>query len=118
MPYPKGDYASPHIKRPGKGRGIPRQLQRRGLENIVTDDDWDNVVNKVKNKIESTLIFSETNGTNKAMNLAFAELIDDASLVNKEIDNYLKVTLKQIKEQANLLFIDTKCSTLYYMTKK
>ena len=46
----RGDYASPHIKRPGKGRGIPRQLQRRGLEDIVTDDDWDNVVNKVKNK--------------------------------------------------------------------
>jgi len=83
-------------------------------QNFVKEQE----LNKVKNKIESTLIFSEINGTNRAMNLAFAELIDDASLVNKEIDNYRKVTLKQIKEQANLLFNETNCSTLYYLAKK
>jgi len=46
----RGDYASPHIKRPGKGRGIPRKLQRKGLETIVTDDDWNKLVDQAKNK--------------------------------------------------------------------
>ena len=52
---------------------------------------------KVKNKIEAELVFSETNVLNKAMNLAFAELLGDASLVNEEIERYREVTAEDIK---------------------
>jgi zinc protease len=45
---------------------------------------------KVKNKIESNLIFSELNILNKAMNLAYFELVEDANLINKEAQFYRK----------------------------
>ncbi len=76
-----------------------------------------NELQKVKNKIESTLVFSEMNILNKAMSLAFAELLGDASLINKEIEKYLTVTKEQINEQGNLIFRENNCSTLYYLAQ-
>lgn len=46
----KDDFINPHMRRPGKGRGIPRIKQRRGVEEVVTDDDWEKLVDKIKNK--------------------------------------------------------------------
>jgi len=69
---------------------------------------------KVKNKIEATLIFSEMNVLNKAMNLAYNELLGDADLINTEIDRYRAVTADMIKEQARKIFREENCSTLYY----
>jgi len=73
---------------------------------------------KVQNKVESTLVFSEMNVLNKAMNLAFAELLGDTELVNKEICHYQAVNPSMIIEQANNIFKKTNCSTLYYFSKK
>lgn len=73
---------------------------------------------KVKNKIEATLIFSEMSVLNKAMNLAFAELTGDASQINEENKNYQKVTSTMIRNQAKQIFKNTNCSTLYYHSKK
>lgn len=42
-------------------------------------------VTKVKNKAESTLVFSEMELLNRAMNLAYAEMLGDVSLVNQEL---------------------------------
>jgi zinc protease len=78
----------------------------------------ENELEKVKNKIESTLIFSEMNVLNKAMNLAFAELMGDASIVNKEIEKYRSVTSEMIKKQAREIFRKTNCSTLYYRSNQ
>ncbi|NVO04053.1 MAG: insulinase family protein [Bacteroidetes bacterium] len=72
---------------------------------------------KVKNKIESTLVFSEISNLNKAMNLAYYELLGDAAMVNDEPENYRNVTAQQIKDQANLIFREENCSTLYYYSK-
>lgn len=72
---------------------------------------------KVKNKIESSLIFSEMSILNKAMNLAHFELLGDAQFINTEIDRYLKVELKDIKAQAKSIFRNSNCSTLYYLAK-
>lgn len=88
-------------------------------------EELDNVCNlieeseleKVKNKIESTLVFSEMNVLNKAMNLAMSELMGDAGLVNTEIDRYRAVTVEMVKQQAKEIFRETNCSTLYYKSK-
>ncbi|MFA4853525.1 MAG: insulinase family protein, partial [Bacteroidales bacterium] len=64
--------------------------------------------------IESALVFSEMNIQNKAMNLAFAELLGDAELINSEIDRYRAVIPKMIMQQAKEIFRETNCSTLYY----
>ena len=72
---------------------------------------------KVQNKVEASLVFSEISVLNKAMSLAFAELLGDASMVNSEIDKYKKVTPEMIKKQAKNIFKESNCSTLYYLAK-
>ena len=69
---------------------------------------------KYKNKIESLLIFSESNILNKAINLAYFELIGDANLINTEKTKYLEVTRADILRLSNEIFTEENCSELYY----
>lgn len=69
---------------------------------------------KVKNKMESTMVFSEMSLLDKAMNLAYFELLGDAERLNSETGRFLAVTAKQIREQANSLFRKDNSSTLIY----
>jgi len=73
---------------------------------------------KVKNKTESTMIFSEMSLLEKGMNLAWNELLGDADLINHETEKYLAVTAIDIKEQANKLFRRDNSSTLIYLAEK
>ncbi len=82
-------------------------------EQLVTADE----LTKVKNKVESTIEFSEMEVLNKAMELAFAELLGNADLVNKEVGKYLAVTAEDIKAEANKIFRKENSSTLYYLSK-
>ncbi|MEI6489794.1 MAG: pitrilysin family protein [Bacteroidota bacterium] len=82
-------------------------------QELVLDDE----LTKVKNKSESTHLFGEVDILNKATNLAIAELMGDAELVNRETEKYLQVTALEIKEQANVIFKKENCSTLYYKAK-
>lgn len=69
---------------------------------------------KVKNKIEASLTFAEMSVLDKAMNLAFFELLGDASLINTEVDRYFAVTSEMIRTQAREVFRKTNCSSLHY----
>lgn len=69
---------------------------------------------KYKNKIESLLIFSESNILNKAINLAYFELLGDPDLINTEKEAYLKVTIGDIVRLSNNIFTEENCSELYY----
>ncbi|WP_091371405.1 M16 family metallopeptidase [Mucilaginibacter mallensis] len=73
---------------------------------------------KVKNKTESTIIFSEMSLLDKAMNLAYYELLGDADELNHETEKYLEVTAAAIKQQANKLFRKDNSSTLIYLADK
>jgi zinc protease len=73
---------------------------------------------KVKNKVESTLVFSEMSVYNKALNLAYYHLLGDAALLNSEVERYLSVTPDEIRIQANEILKTENCSTLYYLAKK
>jgi predicted Zn-dependent peptidase len=77
----------------------------------------DKELQKLKNKIENTLCFSELNVLNKAINLAFFELLGDANLINEEGKHYQAVTTEDIKQMANQIFTPENCSELYYKTK-
>lgn len=70
---------------------------------------------KVKNKIESTMVFSEMSLLDKAMNLAFFELLGDANRLNTETEKYLEVSADEIKDQAKQIFRKENSSTLYYL---
>jgi len=74
-------------------------------------------VQKVKNKAESTHVFGELGIMNKAMNLAFAELLDEANMVNKEIDLIQAVTAADIHKAAKDILRPENCTTIYYLKK-
>ena len=80
----------------------------------VTEDE----LTKVKNKSESIMVFAEMSLLDKAMNLAYYELLGDAETLNTEIDKYLAVTPQRILNVAKETFQKQKSSTLYYLTKQ
>ncbi|RFS23430.1 insulinase family protein [Chitinophaga silvatica] len=69
---------------------------------------------KVKNRVESMLAFEDMSLLSRANNLAFYELLGDASLMNREFENYEKVTVEDIHREANLLFDEKNSNTIYY----
>lgn len=73
---------------------------------------------KVQNKMESTLVFSEMSVLNKAMNLAFAEHLGHTAMVNEEVANYRKVSVDDVLRVSKELFDKNNCSTLYYLASK
>lgn len=89
------------------------ELERLKAEEVPADE-----LTKVKNKTESTLVFAEMSLLDKAMNLAFYELMGDAEAFNHESDKFLAVTAAQIKEQANKLFHKGNSSTLIYLAEQ
>ena len=74
-------------------------------------------LNKIKNKIEATMVFAEINILDKAMNMAYYEILGNASDMNKQIELYNLVTSEKICEQADIMFNKNNCSTLYYLAK-
>ena len=69
---------------------------------------------KVKNKMESTLVFSESNILNQALNLAFFELLGDPDQINREVELYQRITAEDLQRVAQTLFTKDNCSALYY----
>lgn len=94
-------------------KAIWAELDRLKAE-VVTNKE----LTKVKNKVESVLVFSEMSLLDKAMNLAYYELLGDAELLNQEAEEFLKVTAEDIKRISNETFGREKSSTLYYLTEK
>ncbi|MCC7303160.1 MAG: insulinase family protein [Bacteroidia bacterium] len=88
------------------------------IQKLVDDIVPARELEKVRNKAESTLVFSEMSVMNKAMNLAIMELLGDAGNVNTEADKYRAVTAEQIRNVAERLFRVTNCSTMYYRVRK
>ncbi|TND02398.1 MAG: putative Zn-dependent peptidase, partial [Bacteroidetes bacterium] len=70
------------------------------LEKLQREPVPETELQKVKNKIESSHTFSEMNILDKAMNLAFFELLGDAGLINSEIGRFQSVTAAQVQEMA------------------
>ncbi|TWW02338.1 M16 family metallopeptidase [Chitinophaga pinensis] len=69
---------------------------------------------KVKNRVESMLAFEDMGLLNRANNLAFYELIGDASLMNNEFSHYEAVTATEMHEEAQHLFDEKNSNTIYY----
>ena len=90
------------------------QAIRDELEDIQQNLVSEVELQKVKNKIESTLQFSEINILDKAMNLAYAELLGAADLINQEILKYQAVTREDILNNAQNLFKQENSTTLFY----
>lgn len=85
------------------------------LNRISTELVPDAELTKVKNKMESTMVFSEMSLLDKAMNLAYFELLGDANELNVETQKYLNVNAEDIRDQAKHIFRKENSSTLYYL---
>jgi predicted Zn-dependent peptidase len=72
---------------------------------------------KVKNKIESNLVFSEISFLNKAMNMAQYEMMGDVNEINREIEYYRSVTTAEIQQAAARIFRKENSCTLRYLGK-
>lgn len=88
------------------------------IEILKTELVSDYELEKVKNKIEASLLFSETSILNKAMQLAKCELIDSADLFNHEKENYGNVSKEDLRNVAKEKLKEENSSTLYYKAKK
>jgi zinc protease len=73
---------------------------------------------KVKNKTESTMVFSEMSLLEKAMNLAYFELMGDAENLNHETEKHLAITAEEVREQAQKIFRRKNLSTLVYLAEE
>ncbi|SMO78080.1 mitochondrial processing peptidase, beta-subunit Metallo peptidase. MEROPS family M16B [Saccharicrinis carchari] len=87
------------------------------IEIIKTTLVSDYELQKVKNKIESSMMFAEINFLNKAMNLAQFELLGQAEDLNSEVERYSAVTAQEIRNYARDIFKTHNCSKLYYLSK-
>ncbi len=94
-------------------KGIFEEIEKM-KKDLVAEDE----LQKCKNKVESSVTFSETDILTKATNLALSELLGDAELINEEISRYAAVTREDIRTQANKVLDENNCSTLYYLAKK
>jgi predicted Zn-dependent peptidase len=53
----------------------------------------------------------------KAINLAYAEVLGDANLVNMEAEKYRAVSPEQFMQTAQQIFRNENSTTLYYKSK-
>lgn len=82
---------------------------------FVNEKLADNELQKVKNKVESVLQFSNTSVLNKAMNLAYYEILGDADLLNREEENYAAITAEDIQQTAATYFKPSNAVVLHYL---
>ena len=87
------------------------------LETIKREVVEEAELQKVKNKIESTMLFAELSILDKAMNLAFYEMLGKAEDYNKEIEKYESVQAADILRVSNQLFVKENSNSLYYKSK-
>jgi|UniRef100_UPI00404A73AD zinc protease len=100
---------------PGVSMDVAEAAIWEELDRISTELVPDAELTKVKNKMESTMVFSEMSLLDKAMNLAYFELLGDANELNLETQKYLDVNSEEIRSQAKQIFLKQNSSTLYYL---
>ena len=69
---------------------------------------------KVKNQAESSLVFAKMELLNRAMNLAYATVLGDPTLVNRESEEIQAVTTEGVHQMANEILTAENCSTVFY----
>lgn len=88
------------------------------VESICKGETTEKELQKVKNRVEALLAFNEMRALDKAMNLAYYELLGNAQDINGLYDKYAEIHLSDIQETAKDIFKETNCSTLFYKAKK
>ncbi|KAA9354897.1 MULTISPECIES: M16 family metallopeptidase [Larkinella] len=84
------------------------------VNEIISQTVPEDELAKVKNQAEATLVFSEVELLNRAMNLAYAANAGNADWVNQETERIQAITPDDIQSIAQKLLRKENRSTLYY----
>ena len=87
---------------------------RRVQEKPIRDRE----LQKIKNKAESALLFSEMSVLNKAINLAYFAALDVPEWINEEGRFYQEVTAADIQRLARRLFRPEHCTEVVYLPRE
>lgn len=88
------------------------------IEKLIHESVNEKELNKVKQKVESGLVFGDMNHASRALNLAYFEMLGDADYANRQIEFYRNVSAEQIQKNAREIFREDNSSVLYYRAKK
>lgn len=119
--YPTSDFDKGLFVIEGKlVKNVKMEDAENGIDEVIHDISATHVgineLEKVKNKVESTIEFSEMDLAGRALNLAIASYMGDVNLINTELQCYKKVTSEDITLTANNLFRKSNCSVLHYLS--
>lgn len=87
------------------------------LEKLKQDGISEKELTKIKNKTEATLAFEDMSVLTRTNNLAFYELLGDASMFNSDRDKYFSVTGDDILKYSQKIFNPNNSSTLRYYSE-
>lgn len=90
-------------------KAIEAQIQELVDQKIRKEE-----LQKIKNKLETSVVFTNIKVLEKAMNLAYFELLGDASLINLEDQKYQIVSEEDIQKVVSEYLKPELCSTLHY----
>ena len=99
---------------PGTSLNEAEAAIREELEQLRQQPVDERELEKVKNKFESTQIFSNINYLNVATNLAWFELTGRAEDIDREVERYRAVTPEQLQQVANRIFSRENGCVLHY----
>ncbi len=85
------------------------------IAGFIHDPITDREFEKILNKTDARISYSEINYQNKAANLAYFEFLGDIDLINTEKVRYEKTDIRQVKATAQEIFRAENCSTLLYL---
>ena len=97
------------VKMKDAEKGVQEELEKL-QQNIIPERE----LQKVKNRVESMLAFEDMGLLSRANNLAFYELLGDAAFMNKEFENYERVTKEDIHREAKIIFDEKNANTIHY----
>jgi len=87
------------------------------LQKLVDEKVGAEELQKIKNSMISQLAFSEVSITNKAINLAYYEMLGDLNLINNQEAEIDTVTVEDIQRVAKEIFKMQNCSEVIYKKK-
>ena len=98
--------------------GEAEKAVMKELNNLTAKPVPEEELQKVKNKAEAALVFSEITVLGRAMALSYYEMLGDAEMFNHEVERYLSVQAEDIQKTAATLFHPDRKNVLYYKAKK
>lgn len=100
------------VKMEDAEKAVEEEIEKMRTEKISGKE-----LQKVKNKVESSIAFEDMSLMNRAASLAYYELLGDAAWMNDELEKYNLITPEEIQQECKVIFRPENSNTLYYYSK-